>query len=578
MANKDAEHAGPHLDVEDEHKLMRLTSITAMGEYTKPENPRAKKRTALFNAFHWWAAWSVPGLGMFSEAYIIFSIGLIKPFQAALFPACFTTHEECPQELTHVMNFVQIAGIIVGMLLFGAMGDIIGRAWGSRVVATIMLTGSILLVFSPMIPTSLPYLQFFIFAQTFYGFGVGGEYPMASASAAERSQSNPALRNKRGQQVVLTFSQQGMGNFVNGCVILICMSMFRQFGHKLDAIPSRDIIMIQFAVAAAVSVFMTVWRYTKLKESKVWKAERKDAEEITQEIEHKQKIHMYKTTLHRFGPRLFVTSLAWVANDFAFYGNKLFQSTFIAALYPDATPFERMQWTVLNSTVSLFGYWLAAALVDKPWWGRMRMQAFGFFMMFILFLACGAGYGPLTASVTGYHAFQALYFLSSFFNQFGPNCTTWLCAAESFPTDVRATFQGISASWGKIGAIVADIVFGFVSTQVTFFLSAAFGLFGCVITLIFLPDTTGLSLDELDRLHKYMLAGEFEHYHGEAINPRHLSLFERFALGWSKHYDPDMDAQHREVQEVAAAKHASEALQAVELQPRGAGAADAGPI
>jgi hypothetical protein len=37
---------------------------------------------------------------------------------------------------------------------------------------------------------------------------------------------------------------------------------------------------------------------------------------------------------------------------------------------------------------------------------------------------------------------QALYFLSSYFNQFGPNCTTWLVAAEVFPTDVRTTFQG----------------------------------------------------------------------------------------------------------------------------------------
>jgi hypothetical protein len=41
---------------------------------------------------------------------------------------------------------------------------------------------------------------------------------MASASAAERSQRDPALRNKRGQQVVLTFSQQvrvrrGVGSF-----------------------------------------------------------------------------------------------------------------------------------------------------------------------------------------------------------------------------------------------------------------------------------------------------------------------------------------------------------------------------
>jgi hypothetical protein len=31
---------------------------------------------------------------------------------------------------------------------------------------------------------------------------------------------------------------------------------------------------------------------------------------------------------------------------------------------------------------------VAAFLVDRPWYGRMRMQAIGFFMMFILFGAC----------------------------------------------------------------------------------------------------------------------------------------------------------------------------------------------
>jgi len=33
-------------------------------------------------------------------------------------------------------------------------------------------------------------------------------------------------------------------------------------------------------------------------------------------------------------------------------------------------------------------------------------------------------------------------------------------AAEVFPTDVRSTFQGISAASGKVGAIIADVVFG----------------------------------------------------------------------------------------------------------------------
>ncbi|KIZ06012.1 Inorganic phosphate transporter PHO84 [Monoraphidium neglectum] len=302
-----------------------------------------------------------------------------------------------------------------------------------------MLSGAVMLVFTPLVHSPAAYLRFFIFAQVFYGVGVGGEYPMAASSAAERSQSDPALRQRRGEQVVLTFSQQGMGSLVNCSVILILMALAGQTGQALDPTASRNIIILQ-----------------------VWKAEREDAVDIAHTMENKRPHHLYRTVLREFGPRLVVTCLAWMAANFAFYGAMLFQAEFFTALYPTATPFQRLQWTALNSGIALLGYWAAAALVDKPWYGRRKMQAVGFFMVAALCMACGAGYHALTASTAGYHAFQALYFLSSFFNQFGPNCTTWLVAAEVFPTDVRTTFQGASAAWGKIGAIIADIVFGIV--------------------------------------------------------------------------------------------------------------------
>ena len=34
----------------------------------------------------------IPGLGMFSEAYFIFSIGNIKPILQQQFPACWSKH------------------------------------------------------------------------------------------------------------------------------------------------------------------------------------------------------------------------------------------------------------------------------------------------------------------------------------------------------------------------------------------------------------------------------------------------------------------------------------------------------
>lgn len=180
------------------------------------------------------------------------------------------------------------------------------------------------------------------------------------------------------------------------------------------------------------------------------------------------------------------------------------------------------------------------------------MQEYGFLMMTLLFGLCAALYPILLASPSGLHAFQALYFLSSFFNQFGPNCVTWLAAAEVFPTEVRATFQGTSAATGKIGAIIADVCFAMVDSRTAFFLSAGFGLVGAVLTWLFLPDTTGLPLDELDRFSKYLLAGAGEHYHGQAVAPRHLSVWERRVWRWGAHHDPELDALHKEAQEDAA--------------------------
>jgi hypothetical protein len=40
------------------------------------------------------------------------------------------------------------------------------------------------------------------------GIGVGGEYPVASASANERAEASEELRERRGETVVATFSMQ----------------------------------------------------------------------------------------------------------------------------------------------------------------------------------------------------------------------------------------------------------------------------------------------------------------------------------------------------------------------------------
>ena len=64
--------------------------------------------------------------------------------------------------------------------------------------------------------------------------------------------------------------------------------------------------------------------------------------------------------------------------------------------------------------------------------GCNLLQAVGFLACFVLFLLPACLYGPLTGSAAGIKAFQFIYFFSSFWNQFGPNCTTFLVAGAPF--------------------------------------------------------------------------------------------------------------------------------------------------
>ena len=60
--------------------------------------------------------------------------------------------------------------------------------------------------------------------------------------------------------------------------------------------------------------------------------------------------------------------------------------------------------------------------------------------------------------------FFALLCLAQFFENFGPNTTTFIIPGELFPTRYRSTADGIAAASGKLGAVLAQIVFTYVNT------------------------------------------------------------------------------------------------------------------
>jgi len=186
---------------------------------------------------------------------------------------------------------------------------------------------------------------------------------------------------------------------------------------------------------------------------------------------------------------------------------------------------------------------VAGFLIDNKLYGRKHMMTIGFLLDFILFIVPAFHYKYYTSSAH-ISEFQAMYFLSSFFNQFGPNSVTFIAAAEVYPTAVRATAHGFSAACGKLGALTAAVLYNYIDTQTKFYVVPWFGLGGMLLTIVFLPDTTGLDLKEQERRWAYIRAGRESEYHGVAVHAKHLSLWERIR-GVGKHYDADLDYKQK---------------------------------
>ena len=89
--------------------------------------PNCKHLTPDCATQRWTMSWFIPGLGMFCEAYFIFSVGNIKQFFPYEYPDCWKTYKTCSVNLTRAPDYMQIVGIIFGMVTLGYLGDKIGR-------------------------------------------------------------------------------------------------------------------------------------------------------------------------------------------------------------------------------------------------------------------------------------------------------------------------------------------------------------------------------------------------------------------------------------------------------------------
>jgi PHS family inorganic phosphate transporter-like MFS transporter len=193
---------------------------------------------------------------------------------------------------------------------------------------------------------------------------------------------------------------------------------------------------------------------------------------------------------------------AWFLFDISFYGNSLFNASIMALLNFSG---DALQQTVLFSlvisaiglpgygikynTFSSVRYFMSIIFADRL--GRKNIQMLGFCMMTIIFTVMGAGFQKLSTDLP--ILFIALYGATFFFSNFGPNVTTYTITAELFPNEIAATCFGISAAFGKVGALLGTALFDVIKTKAG--IPAVFGVcaglsgLGLILTVIVTQDT-----------------------------------------------------------------------------------------
>ncbi|MCO5566073.1 hypothetical protein L7F22_019749 [Adiantum nelumboides] len=488
----------------------------------------------------------VTGMGLLVEGYVLFSVGNLTTLFKAVWPNCWGSAKprQCDSQWIHAVDYLEIVGIIFGQILVGIEGDWIGRRFGMVQDALVMTLGSVML--TAMWGTSLNgWVICYAWSLFIYGIGVGGEYPMTSTRAMEGSGTGAAAttgdRMHRGRKVALAFTMQGWGQLLNQGVLLILLLIFH---GSLDAPFSKTstqyVFRVSFGIIILPTLYLAYLRYYKMKYTDRALNQAKSKAKNTSGYSWST----LKLAGGHYWHRMVGTAFVWFINDVLFYGSKIFSGVFIAQITGSTGPSSlKTNWlyNLLNVGISLVGYYLGALLIDHKQYGRKWMQTNGLLVIGVIFAICAGAWDTFVKPGPPTKAFMALYFLSSFFTQFGPNVTSFLLAAEVYPAVVRSTAHGLSAASGKAGALMVAVLYNYIDNRTKFFVVFPFGFAGALFTLIFVPDVTSLDLREQERYYQYVLEGRQNEYHGVAVHPRHLSLWERVVLKRHLNYDPEKD-------------------------------------
>ncbi|KAF8273354.1 inorganic phosphate transporter [Lactarius quietus] len=450
----------------------------------------------------------VAGSGFFTDAYDVFAINLGSVMLGYIYGHATATGTS-GRVLSPGQDFgIKVAapiGNLFGQLLFGSLADIVGRKRMYGIELMIIITATLVQALAVSGP-AVNIIGVIAFWRVLMGIGVGGDHPLSAVITSEF-----ASKRIRGRLMTAVFTAQAWGSFAASVVTMIVIAAYKDsiVAGNPDSVDNCWRILIGLGVVPGVIALyfrLTIPetpRFTMDIDRNVRRAEMDidnvlgpkgnsagvywvdpDADAVVQRAYTRRRSR--SDFMAHFGQwsnlqLLIGVAYSWFAVDVAFYGLGLNSAAILTSdVLTRAGIGDQIDESQINTpfgiyktlrnvaegnlVVSLAGlllvYYATFFLIDV--WGRKPIQFMGFFALAVLLAVLAGiypGSRPSSEQESKTKAFFALYCLANFFANFERNVSTFIIPGEIFTTRYRSTAHDIAAASGKLGAIVAQVIF-----------------------------------------------------------------------------------------------------------------------
>uniref|UniRef100_A0A0D3GFZ9 H(+)/Pi cotransporter n=1 Tax=Oryza barthii TaxID=65489 RepID=A0A0D3GFZ9_9ORYZ len=232
--------------------------------------PRIRVLAALDQArtqYYHFKAIVIAGMGLFTDSYDLFCISPVMKIFGRVYYAPSGSVDGSgsgpgvtPPAVVSATVGVALLGAVAGNVVFGALGDRVGRRRVYGACLLLMVCSSVGSGLS-VCRTRRCALASLCFFRFLLGVGVGGDYPLSATIMSEF-----ANRRTRGAFIAAVFSMQGFGILVSSAVTMAVAAAFDHYtGYPapLDTPECADLTWRIILMAGAVNAFQEAFNVAK---------------------------------------------------------------------------------------------------------------------------------------------------------------------------------------------------------------------------------------------------------------------------------------------------------------------------